>query len=141
MIIPAIFGALGQGIKGFFGFKAHQAQTINAALAVLGDAISSEAQREQAIATIISAEAQSESWLTRQWRPLTMAIFVGILVSYWFGYVPPNFNGPMPPMMIEIFGLIKLGLGGYIGGRTVEKIAMKIAQSKILKTFIEKKWG
>ena len=139
--LTSLFGAIGTGIKSFFGFKQHQAETLQSALQVLGDVNVSNAQREQAIATIIAAEASSGYALAAIWRPLAMLVFLGIIVSAWFGYVPPHFNEQMSPMMARIFDLMQLGIGGYIGGRTIEKIVSNIGLSSVLKKFIEKKLG
>ncbi len=67
---------------------------------------------------VIVAEAQSESWLTKSWRPLTMLFFVGLVGAYWFGWTAPNL--PEPTVM-ELLGIVKIGLGGYVIGRSVEK--------------------
>ena len=68
--------------------------------------------------SIIVAEAQSQSWLTRNWRPLTMVAFVSIVVhAYWTGTTPPS----------ELMLTINIGLGGYIGGRTIEAAVGKFA--------------
>ncbi|MEQ8667032.1 MAG: 3TM-type holin [Rhodospirillales bacterium] len=72
---------------------------------------------EQA-AKIIVAEAQSESWLARNWRPLTMVFFVAIIGAWWFGVTPERAS---EALMLELFGIVKLGLGGYVVGRSVEK--------------------
>lgn len=137
----ALLGTLGTAISGFFGFKQNQADALKGALSVLGEVNSSNAQREQAIATIIAAETTSGYWLAAVWRPLLMIVFAGILVSYWFGYGPPNINGPMPPVLSEIFDLLKIGVGGYIGGRTLEKIMTQINLAGVLKSFIQKRLG
>ena len=137
----AILGTLGTAISGFFGFKQNQADALKSALTVLGEVNSSNAQREQSIATIIAAEASSGYWLAAVWRPLLMIVFAGILLSYWLGYGPPNMSGPMPPVLEQIFDLLKLGIGGYIGGRTLEKVISQINLAGVLKTFIQKKLG
>ena len=73
--------------------------------------------------SIIVAEAQSQSWLTRNWRPGTMVAFVGIVVhAYVTSTTPP------PELMLTI----NIGLGGYIGGRTIEKGLGAVA--KIMRT-------
>lgn len=74
---------------------------------------------------IITAEATSQSWLTRMWRPITMVTFLMMLVSYWLGYTPPNIT---EALVQDLFGLIKLGLGGYVIGRSAEKVVPKIAE-------------
>jgi hypothetical protein len=72
--------------------------------------------------SIITAEA-SGSWLSSSWRPITMLIFLAMVVSWWFGYTPPNVT---ETLVLELFGLIKIGLGGYVIGRSVEKTAKTI---------------
>ena len=71
-------------------------------------------------ADIIQSEAQSESWLTRNWRPLTMLTFVALIVADWLGFSAPN----LPPEMKEkLYNIVETGLMGYIIARSVEKVA------------------
>lgn len=74
---------------------------------------------------IVVAEAQGESWLQRNWRPLTMISFVAILVNN-FILVPWLIamgvqNVAVLEMPAEFFTLLTVGLGGYVVGRTMEK--------------------
>lgn len=140
-IVASMLGAVGSGIKAFFGFKAHQAETIQSALHVLGDVNVSNAQREQAIATIIAGEAQSGYWLAAVWRPLIMVSIFGLIIAFFFGVTPSNINGEMPPIIEQLFDLLKIGIMGYIPGRTLEKIIKDINIGRVLKTFVEKKLG
>ena len=135
----AIATGIGSVVSALFGFKKSQADSVAKALEVIGDANASNAQREQAIATIIAAEAGSGYWLAAVWRPLLMVFFAFLLGMYWFGYTPPNMDQAMSPMMEEIFSILKIGIGGYIPARTVEKIVQQINVGAILKKFIEKK--
>jgi hypothetical protein len=73
----------------------------------------------KASAGIIEAEAKSESWLTANWRPVTMVSFLGLLWSYWLGYAPENLS---QETLTSVFDLLKIGLGGYVVGRSGEKI-------------------
>ena len=108
-----IFGRLVPDESKIAEFKAQLAQA----------AIEAEAARVKAAGDIISAENNSGGWLASSWRPVTMYIFLAFLISAWFGYTPPH----MPDvMLLEIFGLIKIGLGGYIGARTIEKSVSSI---------------
>jgi hypothetical protein len=78
-----------------------------------------ELSRMQTQAGIITAEAQGGSWLQRNWRPLMMVWF-GILVGmYWFGVTPENLS---EAALADLFQLIQLGIGGYIVGRSAEKV-------------------
>jgi len=98
-----------------------------------------EAQLEQTRLEVrgqaIQAEAKGESWLQRNWRPLMMVWF-GILVGgYWFGYTPDNLSDES---VISLFGLIKLGLGGYVLGRSAEKITKELSGSGLLEKVFKK---
>jgi hypothetical protein len=74
---------------------------------------------------IIEAEAKSAHWVTSTWRPVTMLTFLGLVVSYWLGYTPENIG---PDQVNSLLDLIKLGLGGYVIGRSAEKVVPQVAQ-------------
>jgi 1,4-dihydroxy-2-naphthoate octaprenyltransferase len=76
--------------------------------------------------SVIVAEAQSGSWLTRSWRPITMLTFLWLIVSYWYGWHAANLSDAL---VGELFTIIKIGLGGYVIGRSGEKIAPVIAKA------------
>lgn len=85
-----------------------------------------EADKELAVqqASVIVAEAKSESWIARNWRPITMLTFVYIIAhNYIFATMFHLQSVPIPP---DMWDLLKLGIGGYIVGRTVEKVAPNI---------------
>lgn len=73
---------------------------------------------------IVTAEAQSEHWLAATWRPLTMLTFTALIVARWFGWAAPNLS---PEEYIKLWSIVELGLGGYVIGRSAEKIAPSIA--------------
>ncbi|SNZ11927.1 Holin of 3TMs, for gene-transfer release [Persephonella hydrogeniphila] len=79
---------------------------------------------------IVVAEATGHSWLQRNWRPITMLVFVYIIAHNFI--IAPLFNLKYLPIPPDMWELLKLGMGGYIIGRTVEKsgptIVEKIAQ-------------
>tara|TARA_R110002074_G_scaffold243053_1_gene414850 strand:- start:5956 stop:6372 length:417 start_codon:yes stop_codon:yes gene_type:complete len=68
---------------------------------------------------IIVAETQANSWLTRSWRPITMLTLVAIVVISQFTEME------VPP---DLWFVIKLGLGGYVGGRSVEKSVASVVK-------------
>lgn len=90
-----------------------------------------EAERDFAAeqAKVIVAEAQSDSWLARNWRPITMLTFVAIIV---WNYIVVGTVGAFVERIhiiaipTDMWELLKLGIGGYIGARTVEKVAPDI---------------
>jgi hypothetical protein len=91
-----------------------------------------EGKLADAQAKIITAEAESESWIARNWRPLTMIVFVALVVNRWTGLsVLLGVPQVMVPHDIELklWDAITLGLGGYIAGRSLEKIAPSVAEA------------
>ena len=73
----------------------------------------------------IIAEEQGESWLQRNWRPLTMLVFVAIIANNYLLYPYISLFWHSAPFLVippDMWGLLKLGLGGYVVGRTGEKI-------------------
>ena len=74
--------------------------------------------------TVITAEAISEHWLVAAWRPITMLTFVAIVANNYLIYPYLSLfwgEAPMLALPPDLWELIKLGLGGYVIGRTVEK--------------------
>ncbi len=69
-------------------------------------------------AGVIIAEAGGESWLQRSWRPMTMLTFVALIVAKWLGFTDAGVTEAVEVQLLEI---IKIGLGGYVIGRSVEK--------------------
>tara|TARA_Y100000310_G_C20066403_1_gene527337 strand:+ start:21 stop:407 length:387 start_codon:yes stop_codon:yes gene_type:complete len=115
-IITAIAPIIGSAIDAIFPDKTESEKAkaeVNKALIENADKI------EKAAADIVLAEARGDGFIQKNWRPLTMLVFLGMVVSYWFGYTPPNAT---PELVSELFVLIKIGLGGYVVGRSAEKI-------------------
>ena len=77
-----------------------------------------DAKELNAKQAIITAEANGESWLQRNWRPVTMLTFVGLIAAHWLGFTPENLT---ESVVLELLQIVKLGLSGYIVGRSVEK--------------------
>jgi len=75
-----------------------------------------ESEMLSAKAKVVHAEAQSKHWLTANWRPITMLTFLVLVVGDSLGWLPNDLRD-------ETFVLLEIGLGGYIVGRSGEKIA------------------
>lgn len=78
----------------------------------------------QSATKIIEAEAKSDSFLAANWRPITMLTFVFIIANNYilFPYLQLFANsGAMLDIPPDMWDLLKLGLGGYVVGRSVEK--------------------
>lgn len=81
---------------------------------------------------IVKTEAGSVHWLTATWRPITMLCFVAVVVNNYI-LVPYlmafGVSLPVITMPTNLWDVIELGLGGYVIGRSGEKIADKIADA------------
>jgi hypothetical protein len=74
-------------------------------------------------AAIVQAEVGG-SGIKAWWRPVTMLTFVAIVVARFLGY---DAKAMTPDDYAQLWVLIKIGLGGYVGGRSVEKVATTLA--------------
>jgi len=74
---------------------------------------------------IIIAETQSQSWLARNWRPILMLTIVTIVANNYviFPYVS-LFTAKVTMLVLpdHLWSLLKIGVGGYIVGRSGETI-------------------
>lgn len=82
-------------------------------------------------ADIIQSEAKGESVLQRTWRPITMLVFVALVVARWLGFTVENLT---PELEADLMLLIQIGLGGYVVGRSAEKVAKSINFNKAVET-------
>jgi len=84
-------------------------------------------------AEVVKTEMKG-SWLQRNWRPILMMVFAGLLVARWFGYTIAIDQS----LELELMSIIKIGLGGYVVGRSAEKI-VDTASRNIDLTFLKRK--
>ena len=77
-------------------------------------------------AKVVIAETQSESWLTRNWRPILMLTFTYIIAHNFV--IAPIFSAPKVDIPPDMWELLKLGIGGYIGGRSLEYVAEQVGK-------------
>lgn len=71
--------------------------------------------------SVIVAEATGQSWLQRNWRPITMLTFLVLVVCDSFGLLAFR-------LADQAWTLLQIGLGGYVVGRSLEKIAPKVVE-------------
>lgn len=74
-------------------------------------------------AAIVKAEAESESWLTRSWRPIVMLTFTVLIVARWLGFAAPDLS---EAEYLKLWDIVELGLGGYVIGRSVTQTAKAV---------------
>ena len=80
-----------------------------------------EKQLLDAQKSVIVAEATGQSWMQRNWRPITMLTFLALVVCDSIGWLAN-------PLAGEAWTLLQIGLGGYVAGRSLEKIAPKVTE-------------
>lgn len=73
---------------------------------------------------IIESEAKGESWLQRNWRPMLMVICMYIVFNNYV--LVPYFNIPVTVLDEHIWKMMELGIGGYVAGRSLEKISQNL---------------
>lgn len=88
----------------------------------LTDALEYEQAQLKERSAIIQAEVKADSWLTRSWRPITMLVFLGLVVCDSFGIL----YSPLAP---EAWTLLQLGIGGYIVGRSAQSVTKSVAEA------------
>lgn len=120
-LIPALAPMLGSIIKSRFPDPAEAARVEADLHAELWR---NAHQLNAAAADIIKTEAQSEHWLAAIWRPVVMLTFAGLIVARWFGWAAPNLS---EAEYLKLWSIVEFGLGGYVVGRSVEKIAPSVA--------------
>lgn len=114
-VIDAVHTSDEERLKLDLAFKKVQAE-------LSGKLIELESQLLAAQASVIVAEAQGGSWLQRNWRPITMLTFLILIVADTFGFTEYRLSE-------QSWGLLKIGLGGYVVGRSVEKVAPVVAKA------------
>lgn len=71
---------------------------------------------------LIAAEIGGQSWLQRNWRPITMLSFLVLVILDAFGLLVFRLSD-------EAWLLLQIGLGGYVVGRSAEKMLPAIKVS------------
>ena len=99
-----------------------KAQLLELQTGFLTQALNYESEQLKARAAIITAEAKSESWLTRTWRPITMLTFLALVVCDSFGLLAFR-------LADDAWTLLQLGIGGYIVGRSAQGVAGSVTSA------------
>ena len=112
------------GLDNLLTSKEEKIQAENVIKKVL---VEKELQLQRLQTEIIVAEAKG-NWLQRSWRPILMLAF-GFIVIY-VKCIGPLFGLAIPELENEFWELLKIGIGGYVVGRSAEKIAKSVTISK-----------
>lgn len=74
-------------------------------------------------ASIIAAEAAG-NWLQRSWRPIVMLVFTSIVLLGTFTTIP------LLSDTSRFWDLLEIGIGGYVIGRSAEKVVNVLTPRK-----------
>jgi len=99
-----------------------KAQLLELQTTFLGEALEYETEQLKSKTAIILAEANSQSILARNWRPITMLTFLALVCADSFGWLAN-------PLADQAWTLLQIGLGGYVVGRSAEKVTGGIASA------------
>lgn len=116
--IPILGGLMDMGKQLFSNLFPDPEEAEKAQLQFMALIQSGKLKELEAAASVITAEATSESWLTRSWRPITMLTFVALVAAHWLGFTAPNIT---PEEIAALLDIVKIGLGGYMVSRGAEK--------------------
>lgn len=120
-LIPAVSGLIGKAIDRAVPDK-DQAAKLKAQ--VQSEANELAHTELQGAVDIIKAEAGSEHKLAAIWRPILMLVIVAIVANNFIlaPYLSAMFGWSVSLELPEqLWNLMTLGVGGYIGGRSAEK--------------------
>lgn len=126
VLLPILASIGGQVAKNLFPDPAEESKRREAEQAFTLGVMQHANQIEQAAADIVKTEAASSHWLAANWRPLTMLTFVALIVARWFGWAAPNLA---ESEYLALWDIVQLGLGGYVIGRSAEKVVPAIAEA------------
>jgi hypothetical protein len=119
-LLPALVPILGKALGNLIPDASARAQ---AEAEIAKQLLASSAELERAAGEIVLAEAKSEHFLAACWRPILMLTFGGLIVARWLGYSAPGIS---EAEVLKLWDIVQLGLGGYVIGRSAEKIAPQI---------------
>ena len=82
-----------------------------------------EREHLQVQSGVLRSEAQG-NWLQRSWRPIIMLVFATIVLIGTF------FDLPILSDTSRFWDLLEIGIGGYVIGRSAEKITGRLKGGK-----------
>ena len=108
-------------LDGLFTSKEEQIKAENIIKKILAE---KELELQRMQTEIIVAEAKG-NWLQRSWRPILMLSF-GFIIIYTKFISQLSAHLITPVLEPEFWSLLEIGIGGYVIGRSAEKIADKV---------------
>lgn len=144
MSIWSAIPVIGNVLDGLFGIidksvtdkdKANELKTV-LEQGLMNTDLTKFTEQIKAQTSVIVSEATGNSFLQRNWRPGLMCLFGLIIFNNYvlYPYLSLFFQqAPMLEIPPDMWGLLKLGVGGYVVGRSGEKV-VKLWKDKALKS-------
>ena len=141
LLAPEFIRTIGEAIDSFTTTDEERGRlklaVLNNQLETIRETNRLELAKLEAKRDIILADAKNDSWLARNWRPITMLMFALTAVAHafgaddaiarhWFGT-----DGINEEYISNFFTLLTVGLGGHIIGRSGEKIVKTWKQTPV----------
>jgi|SRR6056297_35207 len=130
MIQQLLSAGMGQAVDKVLGrFFEDKDQAAQAAQEIRLAMLAHENTANQLARDVVVAEAKSSHWITSAWRPIVMlmfAVMIGnnyIVAPYLDAILGTSVMFEMPE---QAWSLLSIGLGGYVLGRSGEKIAREV---------------
>lgn len=117
-----VFKQVGDVIDNLFTSDEERIKAKNEIFKVLQE---KELELQKMQTEIIVAEAKG-NWLQRSWRPILMLSF-GFIIIYTKFISQLSTKLITPVLEPEFWNLLEIGIGGYVIGRSAEKIANKVS--------------
>lgn len=130
-VISSIFsnaakGIVSESMKGLDGLITSKEEKMQAKNELTRIVTSSLNSLHSAQSAVILSESKG-NFLQRNWRPIIMLSF-GFIIIYKY-FISQVFGLPSVEFPEEFWGLLKIGMGGYVIGRTAEKVATTVTEN------------
>jgi len=126
-VIDTVNGVIGKFVPDPAEKLALQSQIATATAELQSKMIDADRALADAQASVITAEVKSDSWLAKNWRPILMLTFTFIIA--WNYIFVPILGVTAAAIPADMWTLMKIGVGGYVIGRSGEKIAPAVASA------------
>ncbi len=125
-ILSSLTGNLGQTIKGILDKCITTDKERQEAQQKIDETLTNYSQSlTESASEIMQTEAKG-GMLQRNWRPVLMLMF-GFIIIYEY-FISSIFNLPKSNLPDRFWNLLEIGMGGYVIGRTAEKITDSITK-------------
>jgi len=130
MIQQLLSAGMGQAVDNVLGrFFEDKDQAAQAAQELRLAMLEHEQTANELARDVVVAEAKSDHWVTGAWRPIVMLMFAVMIANNYI--IAPYLDAilgtsVMFDMPEQAWSLLSIGLGGYVVGRSGEKIAREI---------------